>query len=66
VHGGADIVGSLSEVNDALVNALILRMAKVQVMKAEADKELGAQIAKEQADLLSAANDEQQRKVANA
>jgi hypothetical protein len=49
-----------------LVNALILRMAKAQVMKAEADKELGAQIAKEQADLLSAANDEQQRKVANA
>jgi hypothetical protein len=66
VQGGADIVGSLSEVNDALVNALILRMAKVQVMKAEADKELGAQVAKEQADLLSAANDEQQRKVANA
>lgn len=65
VAGGVDIVGSLSEVNDALVNALVLRMAKQQVDKAAADAELGRQVAKEQGDLLAAANDEQQRMVAN-
>jgi hypothetical protein len=58
VAGGVDIVGSLSEVNDALVNALVLRMAKQQVDKAAADAELGRQVAKEQGDLLAAANDE--------
>ena len=61
VQGGVDIVGSLSEVNDALVNALILRMAKLQVTKAEADAAVGRQIAKEHGDLLAVANDEQQR-----
>ena len=64
VNGGADIVGSLSDINDSLVNALILRMAKEQVAKDEADKELGTQIAKEQTDML-AVNDEQQKKVVN-
>jgi hypothetical protein len=63
--GGADIVGSLSDVNDALVNALILRMAKAQVEAAAADKELGKQVQQESSDLL-AANDEQVAKVANA
>ena len=66
VQGGVDIVGSLSEVNDALVNALILRMAKLQVTKAEADAAVGRQIAKEHGDLLAAASDEQQRLVANS
>ena len=65
VQGGVDIVGSLSEVNDALVNALILRMAKLQVTKAEADAAVGRQIAKEHGDLLAVANDEQQRLAAN-
>ena len=65
VQGGVDIVGSLSEVNDALVNALILRMAKLQVSKAEADAAVGRQIAKEHGDLLAVANDEQQRLAAN-
>ncbi len=61
VNGGADIVGPLSDVDDSLVNAFILRMAKEQVAKDEADKELGAQIANKKNDLF-AANDEQQRK----
>ncbi|MCE2781832.1 hypothetical protein [Limnohabitans sp.] len=63
--GGADIVGSLSDVNDALVNALILRMAKAQVEAAESDKELSKQVKQESSDLL-AANDEQVAKVVNA
>lgn len=65
VAGGVDIVGSLSEVNDALVNALILRMAKQLATKTQADAELGRQVAKEQGDMLAAANDVQQRMVAN-
>ena len=64
VSGGADIVGSLSDINDALVNALILRMAKEQVAKDEADKEIGTQIANEKKDMF-AANDDKQRKVVN-
>jgi hypothetical protein len=64
VEGGADIVGSLSDVNDSLVNALILRMAKEQVAKEEADKELGTQIENEKKDMF-AANDEQELKVIN-
>jgi hypothetical protein len=64
-NGGADIVGSLSDINDALVNALILRMAKAQVEAAVADKELGTQVQRENSDLL-AANEEQVAKVANA
>jgi hypothetical protein len=65
VNGGADIVGSLSDINDALVNALILRMAKAQVEAAAADKELSKQVQQESSDLL-AANDQQLAKVANA
>ncbi len=65
VNGGADIVGSLSDINDALVNALILRMAKAQVEAAAAEKELSAQVQRENTDLL-AGNDEQMAKVANA
>jgi hypothetical protein len=64
-QGGADIVGSLSDINDALVNALIIRMAKAQVLAAAADKELVAQTNRETKDLL-AASEEQQLKVANA
>lgn len=63
--GGADIVGSLSDVNDALVNALILRMAKAQVTAAELNKEDSKQVQKESSDLL-AASVKQGAKVANA
>lgn len=62
--GGADVIGSLSEANDALVNALIQRMAKVHAIAAEAKKELGTQVQRENSDLL-ATNDEQQLMVAN-
>jgi hypothetical protein len=65
VNGGADIVGSLSDINEALTNALILRMAKAQVEAAAAEKELSAQVQRENTDLL-AANDQQVVKVANA
>ncbi|MFM7012800.1 MAG: hypothetical protein ACKO0Z_26320 [Betaproteobacteria bacterium] len=61
---GADVIGSLSEANDALVNALIQRMAKAQALAAQAEKELGMQVQRESSDLL-AANDEQHRMVAN-
>jgi len=64
VAGGADIVGSLSDANEALVKALIQRMAKAQVEAAAEKKELGTQVGRESSDLL-AANDEQQRMVAN-
>jgi hypothetical protein len=64
VSGGADIVGSLSDINDSLVNALILRMAKEQVAKDEADKEISTQITHEKNDMF-AANDDKQRKVVN-
>jgi hypothetical protein len=64
-QGGADIVGSLSDINDALVNALVIRMAKAQVLAAAADKELVDQTNRESKDLL-AASEEQQLKVANA
>lgn len=53
VNGGVDIVGSLSEVNDALVNALILRMAKARVESAAADKALSEQTKRENDDLLA-------------
>ncbi|WP_350296963.1 hypothetical protein [Limnohabitans sp. Rim8] len=65
VNGGVDIVGSLSDINEALLNALILRMAKAQVEAAAADKELGKQVQQESSDLL-AANDEQVAKILNA
>lgn len=65
VNGGADIVGLLSDINEALTNALILRMAKAQVETAAAEKELSAQVQRENTDLL-AANDQQLAKVANA
>jgi hypothetical protein len=64
VKGGVDIVGSLDNINDSLVNALILRMAKDQVIKAEMAKELGSQIQKEEMDMLGA-NDVPPLKVAN-
>jgi hypothetical protein len=65
VNGGADVVGSLSNINDALVNALVVRMAKAQVAAAIADKEMGDQTQRESNDLLAAANDEQTSKVVN-
>ena len=58
--GGVDIVGTLPEANDALVNALILRMAKQQVDKAQADKELGKQVSEADSDLLAGAAKQQQ------
>lgn len=64
-QGGADIVGSLSDINDALVDALIVRMAKEHVLAVTADKELGDQTNSESEDLL-AASQEQQLKVTNA
>ena len=64
VNGGVDIVGSLSDATDSLVNTLILRMAKEQVAKDAAYKELVTQITNEKNDLL-AANDEKQLNVAN-
>jgi hypothetical protein len=63
--GGADVVGTLNEANDALINALIQRMAKAQVVIAMADKELGAQTQREGSDLLAATNDTQINKVVN-
>lgn len=51
-QGGADIVGTLSKANDALVNALITRMAKEVVEQAQADKELAKQVKKEKASML--------------
>lgn len=65
VNGGVDVVGSLSEANDALVNALIQRMAKAQVALQQAEKELDSQVRKERGDLL-AANDEQKLKTGTA
>lgn len=65
VNGGADVVGSLSNINEALVNALVVRMAKAQVATAMADKEMGDQTQRESNDLLAAANDEQTSKVVN-
>jgi hypothetical protein len=64
-QGGADIVGSLSDINDALVNALIVRMAKAQVQAEATDKELGEQTMRESNDLL-ATTEVQQPMVANA
>lgn len=63
--GGADVVGTLNEANDALINALIQRMAKAQVVIAMADKELGAQTQRESSDLLAATNDTQINKIVN-
>jgi hypothetical protein len=64
-NGGADVVGSLSDINEALVNALIQRMAKAQVAAAEANKELLKQVSSESTDLLAPANDELLNKVVN-
>ncbi len=64
-NGGADVVGSLSNINEALVNALVVRMAKAQVEAAIEDKEMGEQTQRESNDLLAAANDEQTSKVVN-
>lgn len=64
VNGGADVVGTLSEANEALVNALIQRMAKAQVEAADANKEMLQQVQRD-SDLLAAANDEEVSKVVN-
>jgi hypothetical protein len=64
--GGLDIVGSLDDVNDALVNALILRMAKASVEAAAADKALGEQVQRESNDLLASTNDYSFNQVVNA
>ena len=64
VNGGADIVGTLSDANEALVKALIQRMAKAQVATAAANQELLGQIQRDN-DLLAGANDEDMRNVAN-
>lgn len=65
VNGGVDIVGSLSDINEALTNALIQRMAKAQVEAQAKENELSTQLQRENTDLL-AANDQQLAKVANA
>lgn len=64
-NGGVDIVGSLSNANEALVKALILRMAKAQVEAAAESKELLEQTQRESSDLLAAANEEQLSMVVN-
>jgi hypothetical protein len=64
--GGADIVGTLSNINDALVNALILRLAKQHVETEAADKALGRQVLQEHGDMLAANDEKKQLKVANA
>lgn len=65
INGGVDIVGALSDANDALIKALIQRMAKAQVALKQAEKDLDSQVRKEHGDLL-AANDEQQLKTGTA
>jgi len=65
VKGGADIVGALSNANEALVNALIQRMAKAQVEAAEVNKEMLQQVTSESTDLLAPANDELLKEVVN-
>jgi hypothetical protein len=64
VKGGADVIGALSDINEALVNTLIERMAKAQVASTEANKELLGQVQRD-SDLLAAANDMQISKVVN-
>jgi hypothetical protein len=59
VAGGVDIVGTLSEVDEALFKALIVRMAKKQVAAAEVDKELGRQVSQEHSDMLSGSEEQQ-------
>jgi hypothetical protein len=63
-EGGVDIVGALSEVGEAMVSALIVRMAKQKVESAAADKELGRQVQQEHSDML-AGSEEQQLMVVN-
>lgn len=46
-NGGVDVVGTLDKVNDALVNALVQRMAKAAVAKAEEEAALKAAVANE-------------------
>ncbi len=65
-NGGADVVGSLNDVNDVLVNALIQRMARAQVAAEAQSKELMEQTQRESNDLLAPpANDDQLLLVAN-
>lgn len=65
VNGGVDVIGSLPDANDALIKALIQRMAKAQVVKAEAEAELSKQLGKENRDMF-AANEKEKLKAANA
>lgn len=65
VDGGADVVGLLNEVNETMINTLIQKMAKAQVVATAADKELSSQTKREYSDLLAAANDMQISKVMN-
>jgi hypothetical protein len=46
-NGGVNVVGTLDNINDALVNALVQRMAKAAVAKAEEEAALKAAVAKE-------------------
>lgn len=63
VNGGADVVGTLSEINDALISALILRMAKTEVETNAASKEMNQQIARETG--MYSGIHEEERKVSN-
>ena len=65
VEGGADVIGTLSDINDALVNALILRMAKQQAEKGAAEKEMAQQVAYETAGGMYRGVAEKQREVSN-
>lgn len=65
VEGGADVIGTLSDINDAMVNALILRMAKQQAEKGAAKKEMAQQVANETAGGMYRGFAEKQLEVSN-
>lgn len=66
-NGGGDVVATLTEVNDALVKALVQRMAKQQVEAAAADAALEQQVkAGAASDVLAAAANEQQAELKKA
>jgi hypothetical protein len=66
-NGGSDVVATLTEVNDALVKALVQRMAKQQVEAAAADAALEQQVkAGAASDVLAAAANEQQAELKKA
>ena len=56
--GGADVVGSLSDVNESLFHALIQRMAKAKVQAQADQKELLTQTQRESRDLLATSSNE--------